>query len=43
MDNQSIQIAWNCTYHIVFIRIPEKVMYGSNKRDLVEIHQKFVR
>ncbi len=42
MDNQSIQhTRWNCTYHIVFIpKYRKKVMYGSNKRDLVEIIKK---
>lgn len=42
MDNQSIQhTRWNCTYHIVFIpKYWKKVMYGSNKKDLVEIIKK---
>lgn len=39
MDNQSIQhTRWNCTYHIVFIpKYRRKIMYGANKKDLVEI------
>ena len=42
MDNQSIQhTRWNCTYHIVFIpKYRKKVIYGSNKKDLVEIIKK---
>ena len=42
MDNQSIQhTRWNCTYHIVFIpKYRRKIMYGSNKKDLVEIIKK---
>ena len=42
LDNQSIQhTRWNCTYHIVFIpKYRKKVMYGSNKKDLVEIIKK---
>ena len=38
MDNQSIQhTRWNCTYHIVFIpKYRRKIMYGTNKKDLVE-------
>ena len=42
VDNQSIQhTRWNCTYHIVFIpKYRRRIMYGSNKRDLVEIIKK---
>lgn len=42
MDNQSIQhIRWNCTYHIVFIpKWRRRIMYGENKKDLVEIIKK---
>ena len=42
MDNQSIQhTRWNCTYHIVFIpKYRRRIMYGSNKKDLVEIIKK---
>lgn len=42
MDNKSIQhTRWNCTYHIVFIpKYRRKVMYGSNKKDIVEIIKK---
>lgn len=42
MDNKSIQhTRWNCTYHIVFIpKYRRKVMYGCNKKDLVEIIKK---
>ncbi len=43
MDNQSIQhTRGNCTYHIVFIpKYRRKKMYGTNKKDLVEIIPKF--
>ena len=39
MDNQSIQhTRWNCTYHIVFIpKYRRRIMYGTNRKDLVEI------
>ena len=39
MDDKSIQHArWNCTYHIVFIlKYRRKIMYGANKKDMVEI------
>lgn len=42
MDNQSIQhTRWNCTYHIVFIpKWRQRIMYGENKKDLVEIIKK---
>ena len=42
MDNQSIQhTRWNCTYHIVFIpKWRRRIMYGENKKDLVEIIKK---
>ena len=42
MDNQSIQhTRWNCTYHIIFIpKYRRRIMYGSNKKDLVEIIKK---
>ena len=42
MDNQSIQhTRWNCTYHIVFIpKYRRKIMYGANKKDIVEIIKK---
>ena len=42
MDDSSIQhTRWNCTYHIVFIpKWRRKVMYGQNKKDLVEIIKK---
>ena len=42
MDNQSIQhTRWNCTYHIVFIpKYRRKIMYGSNKQDIMEILKK---
>ena len=42
MDNQSIQhTRWNCTYHIVFIpKYRKKMLYGSNKKDIVEIIKK---
>ncbi len=42
MDNQSIQhTRWNCTYHIVFIpKYRRKIMYGSNKKDIVEVIKK---
>ena len=42
MDNQSIQhTRWNCTYHIVFIpKWRRKIMFGQNKKDLVEIIKK---
>ena len=42
MDNQSIQhTRWNCTYHIVFIpKWRRKIMYGQNKKDIVEIIKK---
>lgn len=45
MDNQSIHhTRWNCTYHIVFIpKYRKKIMYGSNKKDLVEIIKKALR
>lgn len=39
MDDSSIQhTRWNCTYHIVFIpKWRRRIMYGQNKKDLVEI------
>lgn len=42
MDNQSIQhTRWNCTYHIVFIpKYRRRMLYGTNKKDLVEIIKK---
>ena len=42
MDNQSIQhTRWNCTYHIVFIpKYRRKMLYGTNKKDIVEILKK---
>ena len=42
VDDQSIQhTRWNCTYHIVFIpKYRRKIMYGKNKKDLVEIIKK---
>ena len=42
MDNQSIQhTRRNCTYHIVFIpKWRRRIMYGENKKDLVEIIKK---
>ena len=42
MDNKSIQhTRWNCTYHIVFIpKYRRRIMYGENKKDLVEIIRK---
>lgn len=42
MDNQSIQHTWwNCTYNIVLIpKYRKKVMYGSNKKDIMEIIKK---
>ena len=45
MVNQSIQhTRWNSTYHIVFIpRYRKKMLYGSNKKDVVEIIKKFMR
>ena len=45
MDNQSIQhTRWNCTYHIVFIpKYRRKIMYGANKKDLVEIIPNYVK
>lgn len=45
MDNQSIQhTRWNCTYHIVFIpKWRRRIMYGENKKDLVEIIKKLCK
>ena len=45
MDNQSIQhTRWNCTYHFVFIpKYRKKMLYGSNKKDIVEIIKNYVR
>ena len=42
MDDQSIShTRWNCTYHIVFIpKYRRKIMYGTTKRDMVEIIKK---
>lgn len=42
MDNRSIQhTRWNCTYHMVFIqKWRRRIMYGENKKDLVEIIKK---
>ena len=42
MDNQRMQhTRWNCTYHIVFIpKWRRKIMYGQNRKDLVEILRK---
>lgn len=42
MDDSSIQhIRWNCTYHIVFIpKWRRRIMYGQNKKNLVEIINK---
>ena len=34
----TIKVRWNCTYHIVFIpKYRRRIMYGTNRKDLVEI------
>ena len=42
MDENSLShTRWKCQYHIVFIpKYRRRIMYGSNKRDLVEIIKK---